>query len=255
MYTQYGDATPNATQKDDSAIQNLQRSNSDLESAYSQAQSRIAELDKAVQASRMEISKLFRERQSLKAKIDVLEAEVEDLQSGTEVSQQHTAAKNAQYSQMLDLSTRLQSQAVFETQQRKVEKERWELEKHELLQTITFLRSQSRTMHTGYDKFSQSIQPRDGEERLTSEARLGDIPTTELETEVEILRHANSVMEDTMAKVRREHAQLSAYVEKLGDTGRNIQRHLQATSMGESVSDVPDGEGRGIWQGRAMDVR
>lgn len=219
----------------------------------------MADLDKIVQTSSLEIGRLFKEGQGLKAKIDVLEAEVDELQTSIEVNQQQTVAKDAQYSQILELSTRLQSQAGFDGQQRKVDKEHWELEKHDMLQTITALRSEIRTLCNSYGSVPQSNQGYVSREASTPKRTLSGVATAastspmDLETEVAILRHANSTLEDTLTKVRQEHAQLYEHVKRLGGLSRNIQRHLQAASTGESISGTPDEERREIWQGRVTD--
>lgn len=190
---------------------------------------------------------MFKEGQGLKAKIDVLEAEVDELQTSIEVNQQQTVAKDAQYSQILELSTRLQSQAGFDGQQRKVDKEQWELEKHDMLQTITALRSEIRTL------CNSSREASTPKRTLSGVGTAASTSPMDLETEVAILRHANSTLEDTLTKVRQEHAQLYEHVERLGGLSRNIQRHLQAASTGESISGTPDEERREIWQGRVTD--
>lgn len=232
---------------EDPMLQNLQREKADLVSAYSQARNRMADLDKIVQTSSLEIGRLFKEGQGLKAKIDVLEAEVDELQTSIEVNQQQTVAKDAQYSQILELSTRLQSQAGFDGQQRKVDKEQWELEKHDMLQTITALRSEIRTL------CNSSREASTPKRTLSGVGTAASTSPMDLETEVAILRHANSTLEDTLTKVRQEHAQLYEHVERLGGLSRNIQRHLQAASTGESISGTPDEERREIWQGRVTD--
>jgi predicted RNase H-like nuclease (RuvC/YqgF family) len=248
---------------EDPTLQSLQRENAELVSAYSQAQSRMADLDKLVQTSGLEIGKLLKERQGLKAKVDALEAEVDELQASIEVAQQHTVAKDAQYSQILELSTRLQSQAEFGGQQRKIDKERWELEKHDMLQTITALRSELRTLRTTYGSVPQpeqgyAIREASGPKgTLSGVVTAASAPTSpmHLETEVVILRKANSAMKDTLSKVRQEHVQLHEYVERLGGLGRDIQRQLQAGTTGESISSTLDEERRGVWQDRMMDDR
>ena len=238
------------TWPDEPNLRSLQRENADLVSAYSQAQTRIAELDATLQASSAEVAKLFKERQGLKAKIEILEAEVEELQSNAEQSQQHTFAKDAQYAQILEFSTRLQSQAMSDSQQRKLDYEKWEGERQAMLQTITNLRAEVRTLRKSYGSVPQmQLQSADGSSTGPS-ASHGNSTSNDLEAEVQALREANTVMQNTLNKLRQEHFQLSDYIKKLEGIGRNVERHLQASQIVVDTPRVPDAtRGRGhSWQ-------
>lgn len=95
-------------------IQTLQRVITDLASAYAQAQIYMADMDSKVQASRAENGKLAKERQRLSGKIEFLETQLEGQGQIIKQIQEHTAAKDAQYSRIVELSTRLQSQGAAE---------------------------------------------------------------------------------------------------------------------------------------------
>lgn len=94
----------------------------------------------------MKFSKLIRECQSLKAKIDVLEAEIEYLQSSIEQSHRHGVADDAQYSQIVEMSSRLQTQATSDVQQWGSEKKRWVKDRVDMQQTSTGLKSEVRVL-------------------------------------------------------------------------------------------------------------
>lgn len=245
-FTSHSDMSQAETWADDPTLQSLQRENTDLDSAYSQAQARIAELDAALQASSVEVAKLFKERQGLKAKVEILEAEVEELQNNTEQSQQHTFAKDAQYSQILEFSTRLQNQAMSDSQQRKLDYEKWEHERQAMLQTITNLRAEVRTQRKSYGNVPQMQLQRAEGITTGPNATHGSSTSNDLEAEVQILREANTVMQNTLNKVRQEHSQLSDYIEKLEGIGRNVQRHLQASQIVKGTPHVARGHS---WQG------
>ena len=230
---------------DDHSLHILQRENPDLISAYSQAQARIAELDATLQASSAEVAKLFKERQGLKAKIERLEAEAEELQSNAEQSQQHTIAKDAQYSQILEFSTRLQTQAMSDSQQRKLDYEKWEHERQAMLQTITNLRAEVRTLRKSYGSVAQMQLQGAATGPLATH---GSSTSNDLEAEVQVLREANTVMQNTLKKVRQEHIQLSAYITKLEGIGKNVERHLQASEVVVDTPRVPDVSRGHSWQ-------
>lgn len=155
--------TPEAT-TNDITLQNLPRDNADLVSAYANAKHQTADLDKTVLASTLEFNKLIKERQSLKAKTDVLEAESEELQNSIEHSQRHSVAKDTQYSQIVEMSSRLQIQATADAQQRNYEKDQWVRERGNMQQTIATLRSEVRLLRKTYSGLAPPI--RDGFDTL-----------------------------------------------------------------------------------------
>ena len=248
-FTSHSDMSQPETWFDDTNLQSLQRENADLVSAYSQAQARIAELDATLQASSAEVAKLSKERQRMKAKIEILEAETEELQGNAEQSQQHTLAKDAQYSQILEFSTRLQTQAMSDSQQRRLDYEKWEHERQTMLQTITNLRAEVRSLRKSFGSVAQmQLQSEEG-------STIGPIAThvngtsNDLEAEVQVLREANTVMQNTLDKVRQEHIELSKYLEQLEGIGRNVERHLQASAVVVDTPRVPDVARGHSWQG------
>ena len=247
-FTSHSDMSPPETWSDEPNLRSLQRENADLVSAYSQAQARIAELDATLQASSAEVAKLFKDRQGLKAKIEILEAEVEELQSNAEQSKQHTFAKDAQYAQILEFSTRLQTQALSDSQQRKLDLEEREGERQAMLQTVTNLRAEVRTLRRSYGSVPQ-MQLQISEGSLTGPTTTHDSSTSnELEAEVQTLREANAVMQNTLNKVRQEHIQLSDYIAKLEGIGRNVERHLQASQTVVDAPRVPNATKGHIWE-------
>ena len=249
-FTSHSDISQSETWSDEPNLQSLQRENADLISAYSQAQKRIAELDATLQASSAEVAKLFKERQGLKAKIEILDAEVEELQSNAEQSQQHTFAKDAQYSQILEFSTRLQTQALSDSQQRKLDYEKWEHERQAMLQTITNLRAEVRTLRKSYGSVAH-VQLQNAEGGPSHPLGTHDSSTSNnLEAEAQVLREANTVMQNTLNKVRQEHIQLSDYIEKLEGIGRNMERHLQASQIVVDTPRDPELARGHSWQGR-----
>lgn len=227
----------------DTAIQTLHHENHDSLSAYSSAQIRRADLDEVAQASNMEMAKLAKDRQRLKARIDVLEAEVVELQNSIEVSQQHTAVKDAQYSHIVEMSTRLQTQSASDSHQWKVEQKQWACEKRDMHDTIANLRWEVRNMQTGISKPTASHTEKLG---YRSDVSLQSILTAtdqaSLEQHSKSLQSANASMEAVLLGVRKEHAQFTEYIEKLGSMGKNIKTQLQSVGAIDSVPRIVDGE-------------
>lgn len=223
----------------DLTTQKLQRENASLVSAYSSAQVRIADLEQAAQASSLDIGKLVKDRQKLKAKIDVLEAEVDELQTGIELSQQHTVAKDAQYSHIVELSTKLQTQAASDTHQRRAEQEQWAYETQEMQNIIATFRSEIQNLRTGEATILISkVVNKDGIADTKGQRLDGASSTTlyaGLRTEPTTSHLAKSGMEDALIGVRKEYAQLTDCIEKLGIIGENIQTHLQVVSGHDSI--------------------
>lgn len=230
-------------------LQNLQRENADLVAAYAHSKIHIADLDKTVQSSSLELNKLFQERQSLKAKVDVLEAEIEELQNSIEHSQRHSVAKDTQYSQIVEMSSRLQIQATADTQQRTFEKNQWVKERGDMQQTIITLRSEVRSLRKIYSGLSAPLHHRSG---TSSKDTFRDDFTVSspvaLQAELRDMQQTNSNLEDALEKVRQEHTQLVLHVERLGGISRNMQTHLRDAGADGLNSQGPNGAGP--WEDR-----
>lgn len=225
----------------DITTQTLQREYCSLVSAYSLTQTRIADLDEAAQASNLETERLSNDRQRLKAKVDVLEAEIDELQNSIEVSRQHSATKDAQYSQIVDLSTRLQTQSAFDTQQWRVEQEQWANEKQLMQDTIAKLRSEVRDLQLGLTKSTASCHDRLSHDTGTSPQ---SIPTSTIRATLaqhsNSLQQANASIEAALIDISNHHLQLNDHVEKLGSIGKNIQTQVQY------MSELDGGLARGL---------
>lgn len=225
-YTPHSGTLPHKFGTDHLTIQILQRENADLASAYAQAQIYIADLETKIQASRVENGKLAKERQIMTGKIDLLEAQLEEVEQSVEQTQEHTAARDAQYSHIVELSTRLQSQGTSEQHE-------WSSEKKTMQIVIDSLKNEVMGLRKAYASYAKSTNP--------SPSPVNDYPRgTESHpdpsaepssygpiTETEALRRANARMEDALTGVRGENDQLAKYLEKLGGVERNIQMHLQ----------------------------
>ena len=240
---------PHKLGTDNLTIQTLQRENMDLASTYAQAQTYIADLDASVQASRAENGKLAKERQRLTGKMEFLEKHLEELEQSIQQAQEHTATKDAQYSRIVDLSTRLQRQGAAESQARKVEQHEWSSEKQNMQTVIDSLKKEVRGLHIAcpsctkftnlmplpVDDYSDAIE---GNPDLAAESS-----SDRLIAEMEVLKRANARMEDALAGVRGDNAQLAEYIEKLGSVENNMQMHLQRVETARSTLDLLDREG------------
>lgn len=224
----------------------LQRENTDLASAYAQAQIHIADLDARVQASRAENGKLAIERQNLTSKIELLDAQLEELEQSIQQTQEHTAAKDAQYSRIVELSTRLQVQGAAESQARKAEKHEWCSEKKSMQSGIDSLKNEVKCLRkASYAQFTDLTPSHidDYPNRIECNPDLAAKSLSDgLIAEMEALGRANARMEDALAGVRGDNAQLAEYIEKLGSVERNIQMQLQRVETARGMMDVLDGE-------------
>lgn len=229
-------------------IQTLQRENTDLASAYAQAQIYIADLDTRVQASRAENGKLAKERRRLTGKIELLEAQLEESEQSIQQAQEHTATKDAQYSRIVDLSTRLQRQGAAESQARKAEQHEWFSEKQNMQSVIGSLKNEIQGLHMAYASYAKFTNltplpideyPDGGEDSPNSAA---ESSSHRLIAEIEVLKRANARMKDALSGVRGDNAQLAEYIEKLGSVKKNMQMHLQKVETARRTLDVLDGE-------------
>ena len=223
-YTTHPGTLPHKFGTDHLTIQMLQRENADLASAYAQAQIYIADLDIKVQASRAENGKLAKERQILTGRIDFLEAQLEELEQSVQQTQEHTAARDAQYARIVELSTRLQSQGTAEQHE-------WSSEKKTMQSLIDSMNNEIKSLRKAYASYAKSTDPSPSLFKDYTRGTEGHPnPSAEshgLITEMEALRRANARMEDALTGVRGDNAQLAKYLEKLSNVKSNMQMHLQ----------------------------
>ena len=208
----------------------LHSENANLITAYSSAQIRIAELDEELRLSRMDFMKLVKERQRLEAKVDLLEAEVDELQKNMDIAQQHTAAKDTQYSQILELSTKLQTQEVAETQQRRTERERWLQDKQHMERSIIMLNSEITQLRTSSRRSMTPEPPRmDG----SGSPKAG--PTTTDQTEFgapwKTPKHEIRYSRNALINIRKQHGELMKLIEKSESIGRDMQAYMDSMEL------------------------
>ncbi|KAL9075904.1 MAG: hypothetical protein Q9161_001298 [Pseudevernia consocians] len=248
-YTPRSGNLPHKLGTDHFTIQTLQRENTDLASAYAQAQIYIADLDTKNQASRVENGRLVKDRQIMTGKIELLEAQLEELEQSIQQSQEHTVAKDAQYSRIVELSTRLQSQSAAESRARKAEQHEWFSNKKSMQSVIDSLKNEITGLCKAYGscaKFSNlTPSPVDDDPYVIegNPSSAAESSSHELIAEMEALRRANARMKDALAGVRVDTAHLAEYIEKLGSVEENIQMHLQRAETARSMLDFLDGEG------------
>ncbi|KAK4694766.1 hypothetical protein P7C71_g2866, partial [Lecanoromycetidae sp. Uapishka_2] len=226
---------------DDRFFQDLQR---DDISAYAPGKIQVADLDKAVRTSSLDFEKLVKERQVLKAKVDVLEAEIEELQNTIEQSKRHSVAKDTQYSQIVEMSSRLQIQATAGAKHQRLQMDEWSIEKGTMQQTITSLRSEVRMLRRAYNGFSPPTQDSfvtSADEMFDGELDDAQSSPIRLAAEVRSLRHANAALKDALEHVREEHTQLMEQIEKLGDVGKKMQTHLMRGNAHDVETEIPNG--------------
>ena len=235
-----------------STVQTLQRENTDLASAYAQAQTYIADLDTRLQSSRAENGKLVKERHRLTGKIELLEIQLEEQEQNIQQTQQHTAVKDAQYARIMELSTRLQKQGLADSQSLNAEQHEWSSEKRSLQSIIDSLKHEVENLRKAYPGNAKSMNLTQSPNIDTYLRGVAGTPNLAakssshgLVTEVEELKSANARMEDALAGFRGDNAQLAEYIEKLGSVEKRFHMHLETMESARSRFDVLDrGGGR-----------
>ena len=215
-------------QSSDPATQILQHKNANLVSAYSSAQIRIADLGEEARASKLEITKLVKDQQRLRAKIDVLEAEINELHYNIEIAQQHTATKDAQYSQMVELSTKLQSHGTADAQRHKAQQEQWAHEKGEMERLINMMRSEIESLRSNSRRTTTPQPCRSGLPKAS--LTMTDPGGREAPSNINI--------QDALNTLQKEHAHLVNHLEKLGTAGRKMQTYLQDIGTDDLAADM-----------------
>ena len=237
-YASHSDNLPQKFRTDNLATQTLQHENADLISAYVQAQSCIAELNTKVQASYAENERLAKDRQRLKGQVELLEAHLEEMEQSMQEVQKHTAAKDAQYSRIMELSTRLQSQGA-------AERHEWSCEKKSMQNVIDALNNETNGLRKVYAK-STNLRP-----STVDDCRNGigidpdaapESSSRGLLAEMQALRRTNARMGDVLAGIRADSSQLVDFVSKLGRIEQNIQSRLQEAETTRCMLDVFPGE-------------
>lgn len=240
---------PHQLGTDHLTTQTLQHENADLTAAYTRAQIYIADLDTKVQASHAENVKLAKERHKLTGKIELLETQLEELEHSVQQTQKHTVAKDAQYSRIMELSTRLQSRGAAESQAQEAEQHEWAREKKRMQSVIESLKDEVnglRKAHASYAKVTgpppspiDDTCPHGNEGKPDS---LTESASHRLIAEIEALRRTNARMKDALAGVREENAQLAECIGKLGSVEKTIQMRLQKVETARGLLDILDDE-------------
>ena len=248
-YTHYSGQMPEDLRKDHPITQTLRRENTDLASAYSHAQIHIADLDTKVQASHADNEKLVKERQRLMGKIEVLEAQLEELEHSIQQTQKHTAAKDVQYSRIMEQSTKLQSQGAAESQARKAEQYEWSCEKESMQGVIKSLSNEVYSLRKAYASYASDTRFANSTPLSINDGLEGDLgpaakPSSHgLVAEMEALRHTNASMGDALAGVRGDNAQLAECIEKLSGVEKRIYMRIEEVETARSLLNSPDHEG------------
>ena len=182
-------------------------------------------------------------------KIELLEAQLEELEHSIQQTQTHSAAKDAQYSRIMELSTRLQSQGAAEILARKAEQHEWSREKKSMQSVIASLETEMNGLRkacASHTKPTNSTpSPTDGDHHGVEGnlASLAESSSEGLIAEIEALRRTNTRMEDALAGVRGDNAQVADCIEKLGSAEKSIQMRLQKMENARDALDILDDEG------------
>ena len=214
-----------------SAKQRLEDDKAELLAKLTSAQAQIEHLNEVIRVSAVENGKLVKDRQRLKARIDVFEIQFDELHKEFELSQQHTAAKDLQYSHIVDLSTKLQTKGVCDARQQRSERIEWLRDKHNMQELITTLRSEIEKLRG----IIGNMYSEGGPKRAKEQDKTEEFATTttqphgraDLEAEITALKIANGNMKDTLTGLRKEHVRYGECVGKLSNVGKDMEAYLE----------------------------
>ena len=104
-----------------------------LLAAFSRSRTRCEALDKKSQVSEREINEISELNIKYQAQIDALDIQVQGLQQARDEMMRQNTASIQQYMKIVDMSSKLQAQAVIDQRKWKEDGEKWEKQKRELL--------------------------------------------------------------------------------------------------------------------------
>ena len=119
--------------------ENIHLEHDSLSSALSQAQARVAILGRKCQAYEAEVSSFTKERSVLTAQIKSLESHLAEVQQSRDEAQRQSAAKGAQYVDIMAMASKIQAQGGLDAKKWRAEKEEWLQERQSLVQRLAVL--------------------------------------------------------------------------------------------------------------------
>jgi DNA repair exonuclease SbcCD ATPase subunit len=209
------------------AFQTLQREYDSLLQKLERQRTKCATLEKKFEVSDVEINSLIDEKEKLYATIATLETQVEDLQQSRDEARRQLGAQGAQYSQIMDMASKIQGQGAED-------KKRWGLEKTDLEQRIRLLEE---AMVTGtaeqttsdVDNVSSASPGAVSRSSVTPSASLSETINV-LRAEVGRLRSRTQMLETALQSMRLESVSIQAAARQLMESGVKIEEFVQGAA-------------------------
>jgi DNA repair exonuclease SbcCD ATPase subunit len=209
------------------AFQTLQREYDSLLQKLERQRTKCATLEKKFEVSDVEINSLTDEKEKLYATIATLETQVEEVQQSRDEARQQLVSQGAQYSQIMDMASRIQGQGAED-------KKKWEIEKSDLEQRIRLLEE---AMVTG----GAEQTPSDAENASSASpgvpSRTSVTPSASqsetinvLRTEVGRLRSRTRILETALQSIRQESVSIQAAARQLMQSGGKIEEAVQSAA-------------------------
>jgi chromosome segregation ATPase len=206
------------------AFQTLQREYDSLLQKLERQRTKCATLEKKFEVSDVEINSLTDEKEKLYATIAALETQVEEVQQSRDEARQQLVSQGAQYSQIMDMASRIQGQGAED-------KKKWEAEKSDLEQRIRLLEE---AMVTGA---AQDTPDADNTSSPGGASRTSVTPSASqsetinvLRAEVGRLRSRTQALETALQSMRQESISIQAVARQLMECGGKIEEAVQGVA-------------------------
>jgi chromosome segregation ATPase len=209
------------------AFQTLQREYDSLLQKLERQRTKCATLEKKFEVSDVEINSLTDEKEKLYATIATLETQVEEVQQSRDEARQQLVSQGAQYSQIMDMASRIQGQGAED-------KKKWEIEKSDLEQRIRLLEE---AMVTGGAEQTPSDAENASSASPGAPSRTSVTPSASqsetinvLRTEVGRLRSRTQILETALQSMRQESVSIQAAARQLMQSGGKIEEAVQSAA-------------------------
>lgn len=207
------------------AFQTLQREYDSLLQKLERQRTKCATLEKKFEVSDVEINSLTDEKEKLYEQIATLETQVEDLQQSRDEARRQMVAQGAQYSQIMDMASKIQGQGAED-------KKKWETEKSDLEQRIRLLeeamvssaaeQTPSEAMHAS--SASPCVTAGTGEQKSVTPGASQSETINVLRAEVGRLRSRTQSLEIALQTMRKESISIQEAARQLVESGSKIER-------------------------------
>jgi len=199
---------------------------------YPESSAELTSPEVSSQRSSTDLSTSVSDHKKLRMKVHVLEAQVEKLYNHIDLTRQEATAKDAQYAQIIERSTRLERKSEAELQSWRVDREKWVQEKDHMQKIVMDLRLEIQHLQRslGILQMPNPVPRRQNEQAVPRTDDEQDYITRHLVIPVEgardELQRQNPRDEDPCEGLRRESRRLSEHIVEISKIGEVIQQHV-----------------------------